>query len=242
MRKARKRFFERGNACDDCGAELFDYPVHRLCAECEELLDRPERWCPKCGRRTRSEGVCLECKIRPPAFTLGVSAFVYRGEVSRLLNRIKRGNARLTAYFGAELGKRFLEVVPSLTEEELLVVAIPLSRRKKRVRGFNQALRITENVYEYLSSQGRAVRLEYSLIKQTKETKPQKEMTRKEREDNVKGAYRITNREAVKGRTVLLVDDVMTTGATGSECARKLLSAGAKEVYLLTIAALPEKG
>ena len=78
-------------------------------------------------------------------------------------------------------------------------------------------------------------------VLKSRETKPQKRAKGKERERNVQGAYFVHSRKAVRGKTVLVVDDIMTTGATGNEMARILYAAGAKTVYFLTATAAPER-
>ena len=79
-----------------------------------------------------------------------------------------------------------------------------------------------------------------TLIKK-RETMQQKHLTEQERAQNLKGAFHVHKRKLVQDKTIILVDDVMTTGATGSECARTLMNAGAKAVVFLSVASLPEK-
>ncbi len=237
----RKRSLEKGFACDGCGAELFDYPTRRLCEACEGQLLKLYSPCPLCGREGLSTGVCLTCKVKPPKFK-GVSAFVYRSEAALMINRAKNGNPRLCAYFGERLADRFLEVCGAEIEgERLLVIPVPLTEEKRRERGYNQAERIAEKLVERLRERGVEVEMDLTFLVKKRETKAQKQMTSAERAENVKGAYHLTERTVFKGRTVLLVDDIMTTGATGNECARKLLSAGANGVYFLTATATPER-
>ncbi len=238
--RARKRSLEVGYTCDVCGAELFDYPVHRLCTACEGKLPRAERSCGKCGRRTVAEGLCLDCKSIPPRFTRGFAPFVYRGETPLIINRLKNGEERLAAYLGEEMAKYFL--ASYAVEEPILLLAVPTTESRRRERGFNQAERLAESAYRYLVAAGVEVELDFSVLRKEKEGLPQKKMSRKERMENVRGMYAVRDRKACKGRTVLLVDDVLTTGATGSACAGKLLSAGAKAVYFLAAAAVPEAG
>ena len=83
--------------------------------------------------------------------------------------------------------------------------------------------------------------LALDVLQKKKETGMQKHMSRKERAENVKGAYHVHKRAVCRERTVLLIDDIMTTGATASECAQRVFGAGAREVFLLTAAALPER-
>ena len=88
----RKLRSKRGYTCDDCGREIFSYPTERLCEGCLSLLEKNDKSvCPKCGRKTLAEGVCLDCKRRVPPFARGMSAFVYGGETARLINRLKNG-------------------------------------------------------------------------------------------------------------------------------------------------------
>ena len=79
------------------------------------------------------------------------------------------------------------------------------------------------------------------LLVKTRETRPQKRLSKEERERNLSGVYAIKRGASCRGKRVLLVDDTMTTGTTGSECAKRLFDAGAAEVWLLTAAAMPEK-
>ncbi len=235
----RKRALSHGYACDMCGAELFDYPLHRLCASCEDKLVVAERPCPKCGRERVSGGLCMDCKYTVPFFTQGISAFVYKGEGGALVNRMKNGYPRLAAYLGEKMAERFLAQVKPW-EGILLIVAIPMTKAKERERGYNQAERLAESVYEYLTARGVSAELNFSLLEKTRDTKEQKHGSVAERVENVRGAFHLRSRKAFEGKTVLIVDDIMTTGSTGSACAEKILRAGASKAYFLTAMAVAE--
>lgn len=239
--KLRKASLTRGYTCDVCGKELFDYPIHRLCEGCEQKLFRPQRTCPKCGREGVAEGVCLTCKGSMPSFTRGVSPFSYKGEAALNVNRMKNGNPRLAAYFGEQMADAFIKAYGLEHAESLLIVAIPLTKERLQERGYNQAERLAESVEARLNEKGIEAELDSDVLQKRRETKLQKQSSRKERAENVQGAYHVHKRKVCKGKTVLLIDDIMTTGATGSECAKLLLSAGAKEVIFLTAASLPEQ-
>ncbi len=239
--RIRKRFLQVGYACDNCGAELFDYPARRLCAACEEKLPRPTRPCERCGREKRADGLCSDCKGTAPRYERGISPFIYRAEGAVLVNRLKNGNAKLAAYLGEEMAKSLLTACPHLQKENLLLLPVPATKEARRERGFNQAERLAESVLERLLVEGVEGETDFSLLQKVRETKPQKRATRKERAENVKGAYQIKDRARVKGRVVVLVDDVTTTGSTGNEISKRLYKAGAKAVYLLTAVAVPER-
>ena len=239
--KFRKATLARGYTCDICGKELFDYPSRRLCKGCEEKLICPKRACPKCGRETLAEGICLTCKSVMPSFTRGISPFAYKGEAALTVNRMKNGDPRLAAYFGERMAEKFLQTYSLGSADSLLIVPIPLTKTRLRERGYNQAERLAESLLQRLEEKGVQAELDGEILQKARETKLQKQTSGKERAENVQGAYHLHKRAVCKGKMILLVDDIMTTGATGSVCAELLLSAGAKEVIFLTATALPEQ-
>ncbi len=182
----------------------------------------------------------MDCKKAPPKFTGGACAFSYVGEAASLVNRMKRDNPRLAVYLGERTAERFLERYGG-EDAPYLVVAVPTTKSRLQERGYNQAERLAESVCAYLNGRGVAASADFALLQKTRETGQQKQGSQKERRENVRGAYSVKKRKACEGRTVLLVDDIMTTGATGNECAKKLLAAGASKVYFLTATAVPEQ-
>ncbi len=111
-----------------------------------------------------------------------------------------------------------------------LVTSVPMSSKQLRVRGYNQAELMAKVV-------ARCLGLPYkTLLMKRKETREQSKLKREERLTNVIGVFEPCGNEDLGGKAVLLVDDVLTTGATASECAKVLLSAGASAVYVLTLA------
>ncbi len=230
-----RTFFSRfGHTCDSCGTEVFNYPKNRLCKDCENSLVRNLGYtCPKCGRKTRSKGVCLACKKILPNFAMGFSPFVYEGLTASLINRLKNGDRFLSNFFGEEMAKYLRSKIQT---EELLVTIVPLTKEKTILRGYNQSEELAKVIKDKLG-------IEYDgeiLIKQ-RETSSQKFLSSKDREENVLGAYRVHKRTKVRDKIILLIDDIMTTGATGNECSRILKNAGAKEVVFLVATSLKEK-
>lgn len=235
LEKFRLAAGSRGYTCDACGREIFDYPEKRLCSGCLAALERNDgEKCPKCGRRTVAEGACLACKAEPPLFTRGFSPFVYRGETALLLNRLKNGERHLALFFGEKMAEK----LKTEGSEKLryVVVPVPMTEAERKKRGYNQAEALAAAVAERLD-----LELDKELLVKVRETLPQKRLSKKERERNLTGAYAVKRGAACKGSSFLLIDDTMTTGATGSACAEQLFRAGAEEVLLLTAAAMPEK-
>lgn len=221
-----------GFTCDSCGREVFDYPIHRLC--------------DKCGRKTVAEGICLNCKRSLPKFTKGFSPFVYRGKSAALVNRMKNGNPTLTYFLAEEMADYFLSRYErsaefSVSEETaFLILPVPMTEGRLRERGYNQAEELAKGILARLREKGYFAELSCEVLQKRKDTAQQKQMGYLERMENVSGAYHVHLRKACRERTVILVDDIMTTGATGSECAERLLHAEAKEVNFLVAASLPE--
>ena len=112
-----------------------------------------------------------------------------------------------------------------------MVIPIPLHHLKKAERGFNQSYYIAKGISSQTS-----IAVKSNIIKRMRFTQSQTTMTLKEREENVEGAFKVRKTENVKGKSVLLVDDVMTTGATINECGKVLLEAGANKVYAVSVA------
>ena len=245
-RKLRDFCARRGYSCDACGAEIFEYPKKRVCDACrEELRKNDKLFCNTCGRKTWSKGVCLDCKAVAPRFDKGCSPFVYQGRVAYLINRMKRGGLRLVYFFGEEMTRHALESGfgegrYALNEKTALIIPVPLTIERERERGYNQAEELAYVVRDCLQKQGFSAEVGEQVLIKTRETSLQKELGIEKRLENAQGAYRVHKRTVCRDKIILLVDDIMTTGATGSECARVLKNAGASAVYFLTCASLTE--
>jgi ComF family protein len=133
------------------------------------------------------------------------------------------------------LGSLLNQAVSSMAlPDSLIVVPVPLWSGKRRDRGFNQAEAIARAFLSF-QPQG-SIQLDTSILVRTRETASQTGLTRHQRRANVRGAFTVVSPEKVKDRNILIVDDVMTTGTTAGECARVLRRAGAKEVFVATVA------
>ena len=126
-------------------------------------------------------------------------------------------------------------------ELAFLIVPIPLSKRKERERGYNQAEMLAWAVKESLQRNGYRAELDTTVLVRRKEIKQQKHLHYKERFENAAVSYSVAKRKVCKNAIILLIDDILTTGATSGECSRKLLSAGAYEVNFLCAASKEEK-
>lgn len=193
-----------------------------------------------------AEGVCLSCKSRMPRFDVAYSPFIYRGESASFVNRIKTGKPALALYFAEKMADFLVEKFAEIDRfsndgEELMIIPVPLTEERLRLRGYNQALLLADRVCKRLKEKGYNAELYEDVLQKTRDTAQQKHMDYISRLENVAGAYHVHKRRDCRGRTIVLVDDILTTGATGSECASRLQSANAEKVIFLTCAALPER-
>ncbi|MBO5363103.1 MAG: ComF family protein [Clostridia bacterium] len=232
MQNFRKKAIENSCICDICGAEVFSYPKPRLCPECLSRLTYNDRFfCDKCGRPTRGEGVCNTCKDIRPTFEKGTSALAYFDFSAATVNRFKNGKRYLSFFFAEELAK----VLPRLPQKNYTLIAVPLNKEKKRIRGYNQSAELVECLSSLTGFKNRV-----DLLEKRKQV-DQKQLSVKERRKNVVGAYRVVDKKYCKGKDFLVVDDVMTSGATLSEIASVLLKAGANSVYVASVSSVPDR-
>ena len=247
--RIRDKLSARGYTCDCCGGEVFEYPVQRLCGDCQSRLYKNDgSICEKCGRKTLAKGICLDCKSELPQFTKGFSPLEYRGETCALINRLKNGDRRLSYFLGAYMADSFLQEYTEKGrflreggEEEWLIVYVPATQERVWQRGYNQAEDLAHALANELFNRGYAVAEGEEVLVKTRETVDQKHLGQSERRKNLSGAFHAHKRKICRGKTILLIDDVMTTGATGSECAKVLLGAGAEKVLFLSAASVSER-
>lgn len=222
-------FFPASFTCDICGRETFNT---NLCADCRKSVKFNNAvTCPLCGRETVRPEICLECKAQPPRYERAVSALVYEDGGQKLVSKFKNGAAYLKDYFADILYEK-LKDFPKAN----CIIYVPMTKKTKRKRGYNQTFLLAKE----LSARTGIPLFKDALLK-TKETSAQKGLTRKERAENLYGAFKVADKNSVKGKIILLVDDVLTTGATADELTRILLSAGADKVYLATVASVRYK-
>lgn len=228
FRKWRSKLYLDGPVCSACGKELLAHIRGGMCPECEKTsVKLGTDICGKCGRVLANEAeFCDTCIRSERAFVRARSCYVYEGAPKKFVYRLKFGGRRYLAAFIAEaMVDRYLDC----GFECDCVVAVPLSAKRKRKRGYNQS----ELIAEELSCRLKLPLIDGALVK-TKENKSQAKLKRREREENVRGVYEVTSPETFKGRRVLVVDDVMTTGATLGEVSRVLYKAKARSVEALT--------
>ena len=226
--------------CRICREPLTKISHLPVCQEClDKIVPLEGLLCRNCGEKlfssyTQGEDgpVCGLCRRIAPQFRRAVSFGSYDGELRELIhlfkyNGIRSAGTMLARLLGQTIGGLQLPV-------DTVLIPVPLWPGKRQARGFNQAEAIARAFCGFKPSSG--IQLDTSSLLRTRETASQTGLTRRQRRANVRGAFAVKNAEKVRGRSILLVDDVMTTGTTVNECARVLLRAGAKEVFVATVA------
>jgi ComF family protein len=225
------------------GTELLDLLFPPACAACAELLELPGafcRWCdlatepvprpgcPQCGEPDGRGRRCGRCRARRPPFTSSFAAFVHEGPLARAIHRFKyEGHSELGVPLGQALARAAGSWLSALPSPEL--VPVPLHVNRLRRRGYDQAGLLTRTL-----ARATGLPLHASALQRTRATLRQVGLSEAQRTLNVAGAFQAS--PVVAGRTIVLVDDVVTTGATARAAAEPVLSAGALAVHVLTLA------
>jgi ComF family protein len=220
--------------CEGCGQSSGPYA---LCESCRAAVTAPRSpLCNICGLPFGGSGeghLCSRCLSRRPQFARARPCTTYdplaqqEAPVTRLIHRFKyTPDVTLAPTLG-----RLLADCSSLPGPHDVVIPVPLHPHRLRWRGFNQSLLLARPL-----GRRRDLRVEPFALMRTRPTPPQVGLNDRERHRNIVGAFAVRNVGAVRGLSVLLVDDVYTTGATVNECAKVLRRAGARQVEVLVLA------
>ncbi|HME01314.1 MAG TPA: ComF family protein [Terriglobia bacterium] len=244
--------------CSLCGGELTGASMVGICRTCwAGLSPWTGATCEQCGEPLASdvaspttpeagELLCGACRRGDHKFDRAASYGLYRGDLRAVILQLKFGHReRLGERLGALLVPVWLRVVPPemVASEPPLIMPIPLHPSRQRERGFDQAQLVASGLVRALrrDPETRALRVATHCLRRTRATAPQSGLSLVARRENVRGVFAVTEPKRVRDRVVVLVDDVMTTGATLSACAASLKGAGARRVLALTLArATPE--
>lgn len=209
-----------------------------ICQECYKCIEfiSHDAVCDLCGlpfeiactENTVTEHLCGSCINRKFGFTKCRSIAYYKGPLRDILHNYKYNGKTHFSGFLSLLAIRCFP--PGLTEFDL-VVPVPVHIKKLRKREFNQSAIISSAIGEFFG-----IEHDPFILKKNRDTRPQVEISKeKERVKNLKGAFSVVDKDYVKKRNVLLVDDVFTTGSTTDECSKTLLRSGAESVQVLTL-------
>ena len=221
--------------CQICGQERALPEQGFVGKNCQlevKLIQRP--FCVKCGLPfagdITSTFECSNCRDLELYFSRARAAASAEGVVLEAIHRYKYNRALWFEPFLADLLIR--EAAPQLQQENWdMIIPVPLHSLKRREREFNQA----ENLARHLSNSAQ-IPLCCNLLKRVQPTRTQTRLTRRERQENVRKAFAMSSETRLNGERIVLVDDVFTTGATTSACAKVLRDGGASDVCVWAVA------
>ena len=214
--------------CAVCDTVL-SWGQKEICEDCKkkiEYLDGPT--CFKCGKPVRAEEeYCYDCRTKAHYFTAGAAVFSYE-YIRRSLYRFKySGRQEYAAFYGHQMACR-MEEKRRLWKPDALV-PIPLHKRKLKTRGYNQAELVARELSRYWG-----IPVVNNLIVRCKNTKPMKGIVGTDRQNNLKKAFKLGVND-VKLSTIIIIDDIYTTGSTIDAVSKVCLDAGIGKVYFLTV-------
>jgi ComF family protein len=221
--------------CMTCGVVLKEHGTLPFCPPCTagiHFIRSP--LCSLCGTPfpDAKEGnhLCGECLVTQRPYAIARAVGLYEETLLKAIHLFKyRGRIGI----GKVMGRMMAEFAGGIWDMNVfsVIIPVPLHRKRLRERGFNQAVILARQIAKQF-----ALPLDFMTLKRAVFTAPQVGLGREDRSVNVRGAFAVRKPERVAGKTVLLVDDVSTTGSTLTECARTLLKAGADSVAVLTLA------
>lgn len=219
--------------------EIFDFFLPRFCSSCNKKLTVKERIvCPEClckiqtASKNRLQFEFQKKFLQKNIIAGFTSLFIFEKdkELQSIIHSIKYNQRFLTGKFLGELvGKEFNKLFQSWEID--YIIPIPLHHLKKAERGFNQSFFIAKGINKQTK-----ILINSKVIKRNRFTQTQTALNLHEREENMSGAFSIKKVNDLKDKNILLVDDVITTGATISECAKVLKDNGAKNVFAVSVA------
>ncbi len=220
--------------CAFCGSPLAEDDTGEICPGClrnVRFISPPI--CPQCGvpfvSQSGEDHLCGQCLRRQWHFGSARALGLYEGAIREAIHLLKyRGKSFLAKSLVGlvSMGYPFIDY-----DAYDLMLPVPLHPKRLRERGFNQALIVGRVI-----GRREGVPCPGFVLRKTRWSAPQIHLSPKEREKNVKGSFAVADPAKVRGKRILLIDDVMTTGSTVNECARELLKAGAEGVDVFTLA------
>lgn len=236
IKSVENLIFPEQNICYICGEKFTHVNDWHICNTCySKLCKNDGNTCEVCGKSLVEETAirCKTCDQSVRFFKKATAPLIYKGEVKRTIRDYKFHDK---SYYYTLLGHILLAHLKEDEHREFLcevdcIASVPMTHRKKVIRGFNQ----TELIAKFIS-ENTDISYETEFFIKTKETSIQSHLTRLEREKNIKRVFEVLEKGYYENKKVLLIDDILTTGSTADAAAKTLLEAGATEVYVATLA------
>lgn len=225
-------FFPDNLSCIMCEKDIYEHK-YSMCEDCIEKLEFIKgRSCRSCGRKISDsyEGIfCGECERSSHYFDRGISCVEYNDAARFLIVKFKYHHNR---YIGRHIAEMMFDCLKGSYIDDIdFITAVPINRKKERFKGYNHSHIMGKHISKISGK-----KYVKDLVIRCRETVPLKELTKKEREKELSGAFKFNDLYNGKnfGNTVLLVDDIYTTGTTLDECSRILKKSGYNNIIVMT--------
>jgi len=210
--------------CGGCGK-----PGQRWCEDCQTQVQEinQDTCCTICGTPLNQKSLCPTCRSTPPPFSALRSWAIYKDPLREAIHALKYRN---DLGISEIVSRPLINLIQTMGWVPDLITCVPLSPQRMLERGYNQSSLVA---FPIASAMG--IPYKPNLLERTRDTSSQVKLSRQERIENMQNAF-LANPKSANNRSVLVIDDVTTTGATMFSCARALLESGAREIFGITIA------
>lgn len=223
-------FYPKHIKCICCKNELLQQNVYDMCNTCYTKLPFIKtNFCVRCGLQFEKDGsgTCLNCKANNFSFEFARSAVTFDDKVIPLIHKFKYARYKFLAQ---PLSYLLYDTLLIQNWKIDLICYVPLFPKREKSRGYNQSRELANYLSKFINTPV------FDDIVRLRDTPTQTKLSRKQRQENVKGCFKVNNRKVVKDLNILLIDDVYTTGSTSDEISKELKKAGANKIYVLTVA------
>jgi len=229
LKKLFKFLYPQDVKCVFCGEEI-KVPNKYICEDClKKLPYNNGQICKLCGVQINSlADICESCFSQFPNFKIARAPFVYTGKIRLAINQFKFDNAK---YFIEPLGRFLIDEYDKNNYNCELIIPVPLSPNRLKSRRYNQAELLAKPL-----SVAKNIPIRTDIAKRIKNTFSQANLKSFERRENLKNAFEIIDKKAIKNKNILVIDDVMTTGETVKSLCKEINKCHPKSISILTLA------
>ncbi len=229
--KILEKLYPSDITCIFCGEEVSD-GENCLCDKCEKDAPWNAQYCFKCGSPIYSLAkYCMSCKNIKRNFDIARAPLIYKDKVAVAIQNLKYNGKKYLSKPLAKLMKRSYQEIKNKTENIDFLIPVPLFKERQKKRGFNQSELLANELSKLIN-----VSVMANNLIRIKNTETQTNLSFQERQDNLEGAFQIQDKSLLKGKNIVLIDDVLTTGSTVDHCAIALKKAKVKSIFVLTVA------
>lgn len=223
-----EELFPSNFTCYNCNDEIKDNNKYHICKKCLSGIEIIKNPCVKCGEDLNSfTKYCNNCKTYKRNFDKVVSVSKYDKTAKHLVHKLKYGKVE---YIAESIVPFLVDLFNQTKFENIdVITCVPISKERLKDRGFNQAQILAEKLSNKIN-----IIFDGNIIKRIVNTESQTHLTKIERANNLSKAFEVCDNKDLKGKNILIVDDVITTGATMNEIAKLLKNKGANKVYGIT--------